>query len=127
MKRVAIILDKNLKTGLIGNASAILMGAVARCHPELYPSDNILDRDNQRHAGIRYNTILLKTSQVQLLRLAEKIPCEYPQVTQILFSQIGQNLNNAFEEYKTQINKRNTTETKPVGLFSSERMQKSEC
>jgi len=118
MQRIAIILNKNLDKGQVGNISCIFMGQAAICHPEIYDSAVLLDKNENRHAAIRYSTVLLKANgQGQLLNLVKRVHVEYPSMTCVLFSQVGQGLHNAFGEYQRQIVSSSSEELTPVGVL----------
>ena len=117
MKRIAIILDKSLEKGEVGNIAAILMGQAALCCQEIYDSEILKDQDGNRHAAIRYSTVVLNAGQQQLLSFIQKIQNEHTAVTCIVFSQAGQKLHNAFPEYRSQIHNNTTEHLKPIGVI----------
>jgi hypothetical protein len=116
MKRVAIILEKSLERGQAANISAILMGQASLCLPEIYDSEPLLDRDGNRHAAIRYSTVVLKAGRNELNRFIEKLRVEYSGLTCILFCQVGQMLHNRFDEYRVQVAAETTENLMPVGV-----------
>lgn len=71
MKRIAIILDKNLEPGAAANVAALLMGQAALNEPGLYSDQPVLDHSGVQHAGIRYSTVILKAGENQLINLAK--------------------------------------------------------
>ncbi|MDP3976154.1 MAG: DUF2000 family protein [bacterium] len=117
MKRVAIVLEKNLSPGAIGNASAILMGQAALNAPEIYSSQAVLDKDGTRHAGIQYSTIVLKAGAGQLVHLIQQAREQSSAVGCVAFTSIGQGLHNQFEEYKNQLSTKGTADSAPVGVI----------
>ena len=71
MKRIAIILDKNLEQGAAANAAALLMGQAVLNEPGLYSDQPVLDQSGVQHAGIRYSTAILKAGENQLINLVK--------------------------------------------------------
>ena len=117
MKRIAIILTKNLNKGAAANVSALLMGQVALQIPDIYNSHPVPDRDGNLHAGIRYSTVLLEANGVEsLLNFANRIKAEFATLTCFVFSQTGQGLNNAFEQYQAELANKTTAELIPIGI-----------
>lgn len=117
MKRIAIIIDQRLDRGKAGNVAAILMGQAAVCHPEIYNPAALCDQSGIRHAAICYNTILLAAEQKFLMKFAQKVYQEYSDITCIMFTQVGQNLHNAFVEYQHQIRTLPAEELNPIGVI----------
>lgn len=117
MKRVAIILDKNLEMGAAANAAALLMGQAALMDPTIYAEAAVLDKGDVRHAGIKYSTVILKAGENQLYNLLQTLRADDSGLSHAVFSQTGQLLNNAFEQYSEEISTKETTETKVVGII----------
>ncbi|MFF2016807.1 DUF2000 family protein [Paenibacillus sp. NPDC058177] len=117
MKRIAIILDKNLEIGAASNVAALLMGQASLVEPSLYSERPVLDKDNVQHAGIQYSTVILKAGENQLHTLIKLLPIDAAELKCIVFSQIGQSLNNAFDQYSLEISSKETEETKIVGVI----------
>lgn len=116
MKRIAIIISKQLDRGQAANVAAILMGQAAVCCPDIYDAAPVADRSGNHHAAIHWSTVLLEANgQGQLLNFAEKVKAEQPALTVVLFSQLGQGLHNAFGEYQAQMSSKTTAELNPVG------------
>lgn len=118
MKRVGIVVLKNLERGAASNVAAILMGQAALCCPELYEATPIDDRDGTRHAAIHWSTVLLEANGPgQLLNFIQKVKAEQPGLTIIVFSGVGQGLHNAFDEYRALVASKTTAELNPVGVI----------
>ena len=73
MQRNAIILEKNLTAGEVGNVAGILMGQIAQINPEVYLDSEVTDADGVRHAAIRYSTVVLKAGSGQIANLAKSL------------------------------------------------------
>lgn len=117
MKRIAIILDKRLEIGAAANVAALLMGQAARNDATLYSESSVLDLNGVQHAGIKYSTVLLKAGENQLLNLASSFPIEDSDLQSVVFTQTGQQLNNAFDQYAAEITSKTTEGTKIVGVI----------
>ena len=117
MKRVAIVLTKDLDRGQAGNVSAILMGQVGLFEPELYGSYPIYDRDGNRHAAIRFSTVILEARNTgQLLTFVQKLTDDGLKIPYFVFSQTGQSLHNAYEQYRDMVEARQAKDLTPVGV-----------
>ncbi|CAI6083638.1 hypothetical protein PAECIP112173_04004 [Paenibacillus sp. JJ-100] len=117
MKRIAIILDKNLEQGAAANVAALLMGQAALNEPELYSDQPVRDQSGVQHAGIRYSTVILKAGENQLINLAKSCTENQGGLKHLVFTQTGQSLNNAFEQYANEIASMPLEETKVVGVI----------
>lgn len=117
MDRITIIIEKNQSTGAVGNISAVLMGQASLAIPELYLQNSVFDKSGIRHSGIRISTVILKAGQGQLLNFVNTVKEIYPRVLCIVFSQIGQALNNKVQEYSELIEKSTTEDSKIVGVI----------
>lgn len=117
MKRIAIILDKNLEIGAASNVAALLMGQAALKDRDLYSEEPLFDNNHVQHAGIKFSTVILKAGENQLLNLAKSISEEIPDLNSVVFSQTGQFLNNAYDQYCLEISSKNTEDTKVVGVI----------
>lgn len=117
MRRVTIILDKQLEIGAAANVASLLMGQASLNDPSLYSDVHVFDKNNVQHAGIQYSTVLLKAGSNQLLNLVKSLPSAAPELSSLVFSQVGQQLNNAFEQYLIEINSKDTEQTKVVGII----------
>lgn len=117
MKRIAIILDKNLEIGAASNVAALLMGQASLTDPDLYAEVPVLDKNNVQHAGIKFSTVILKATENQLLNLIKSLSLDTPDLKNVVFSQTGQLLNNAFEQYSIEISLKETEQTKIVGVI----------
>lgn len=118
MKRNAIILDRNLSIGQVGNVAAILMGQISKLDPAVFSEQPIIDQDQVLHAGIKYNTVVLKGGKGQIANLAKSLTAN-DQVVSVVFTATGQSLNNQFEEYAAKISSSKLEETDPVGIAIS--------
>lgn len=118
MQRNAIILEKNLTAGEVGNVAGILMGQIAQINPEVYLDSEVTDADGVRHAAIRYSTVVLKAGSGQIANLAKSLK-ESETISSCVFTATGQSLNNQFELYQEQIQKSDLENLKPVGIVVS--------
>ncbi|CAH1208685.1 MULTISPECIES: DUF2000 family protein [unclassified Paenibacillus] len=117
MKRIAIILDKNLEPGAAANVAALLMGQASLNEPELYSSQPVLDQSGVQHAGIQYSTVILKAGENQLINLVKSCSEHDGGLNFLVFSQTGRSLNNAFEQYASEIANMALEATKVVGVI----------
>ncbi len=115
LMRIAIVVEKSLSPGQVGNVAAILMGQAALLRPEIYDHAPPADLDGYPHAGIKFSTVILKACQTQLLNSARTIR-ENPDLSIVLFTQLGQGLHNAYEEYRNTITDNSTEKLQPVGM-----------
>ena len=118
MKRIAIVIYKNLNQGEIGNVSAILMGQQAMNDSSIFSSQPVFDKSGVCHAGIRYSTVVLKAGEGQLYRFIQLLK-ESNKVEFSVFSKEGQKLNNQFDEYRKIMQSHTTEELSPVGVILS--------
>lgn len=117
MKRIAIVMDRNLEIGAAANVAALLMGQAALQDSSLYSQEPVLDLDGVRHAGIRYSTVILKAGANQLISLAKSLSEGENGLQSLAFSKVGQSLNNAFEQYSREVGSLSTEELQPVGVI----------
>ncbi|MFD1149823.1 DUF2000 family protein [Saccharothrix hoggarensis] len=96
--RAAIVVHKRLEPAAAANAAAILMGQLAHLEPRLYAAGGVVGLDGVRHAGIRFDTVVLtgRPGQVEKL-LAAAVDEGLPHAA---FSAKGRELSNSFEEYR---------------------------
>lgn len=116
--RTAIIVDKNLSPGQVGNVAAILMGQVARLMDDLFNSEPPVDLDGVTHAAIQFSTVVLTARSGQLSTASTELSAR-ENLCVVAFTEVGQGLNNAYSEYSTLILQGHTTELRPVGLAVS--------
>ncbi len=117
MKRVAIIVDKNLEIGAAANVTALLMGQLVINNPSLYSDQPVVDTDNVQHAGIKYSTLILKGGKNQIINFSKSLSIDKNSVECVVFSKTGQALNNEFKVYKEKISNSSIEETEPVGVI----------
>ncbi|KAF1305068.1 DUF2000 domain-containing protein [Candidatus Enterococcus willemsii] len=115
MKRIAIVLDKNLNAGEVGNVSAILMGDLASKQPDIFFEEKLNDLSQAPHATIKYSTVVLKSGSLALLNFVDRLHTN-EEVSFVLFSRTGQKLNNAYEQYKEKIATSSSSELEPIGV-----------
>lgn len=118
MKRNAIILDKNLTIGEVGNVSAILMGQVSKEDSSIFSDNPVIDLDNVQHAGIKFSTVVLKGGSGQIVNLAKQLAND-KSVISIVFTALGQSLNNKFEDYAASLSNSSLETAEPVGIVLS--------
>ncbi|MEQ7807745.1 DUF2000 family protein [Priestia aryabhattai] len=117
MKRVAIIVDKNLEMGAAANVTALLMGQLVMNNSNLYSDQPVVDQNNVQHAGIKYSTVILKGGKNQIANFSKSLSNNESSVKCVVFSETGQTLNNEFDVYKEKITTSTLEETKPVGVI----------
>ena len=117
MKRVAILLDDKLGRGEVGNISAILMGQAALLMPDLFGSEPVCDSGGNKHAAIRFSTILLKASSTQMVNLLPIVKEQAPDVICIFFTRVGQSLHNEFDQYRSLIESSKLPDLEPIGTI----------
>lgn len=103
LKRVAIIIERNLGVGQVGNVAAILMGQAVLLCPEIYNPSAPLDTQGNRHAAIKYSTVVLKGGEGQIISLAQQLQDQHPPLFYAVFSKLGQGLHNAYTEYQNSV------------------------
>jgi hypothetical protein len=106
MKRIAIILSKNLTIGQSANVAAILGGAISKTSSDIQ-TNFVLDGLGTPHAAVHYSHLLLKAGEGQIKNLANSL-IEGNDVSYVVFSQEGQNLfHSQFSDYKMYISSKN--------------------
>ncbi|MEU1819042.1 DUF2000 family protein [Streptomyces roseifaciens] len=98
--RTVIAVDKSLEAGAVANATAIVMGQLARVDARIY-ADDVRDGDGVHHAGIRFNTVVLSGRTSHLLQLAESARAEG--LAPVVFTTRGQALSNSFDDYRAMV------------------------
>lgn len=111
--KISIVVNKSLNPGQKANVSAIIMGQMGHDITEVYTLP-VTDISGTNHAGITTNVVILDGGSGQLLSLIDfaqksKVKC-------IVFSSIGQMLNNNYAEYHLKISTSDTENTKIVGV-----------
>jgi Protein of unknown function (DUF2000). len=99
--RVALVVDRKMEAPAVANAVAILMGQLAHLEPRLYRSEGVTDPDGNRHAGIRFDTVVLTGRNAQLLRLAAA--ARERDLSHAVFSTVGRGLSNQFTAYRDMV------------------------
>jgi hypothetical protein len=117
MKRIAIILERNLETGAASNVAALLMGQAALADASLYDPAPLFDKARVQHAAIKFSTVILKGGENQLAQLAMSLNGNADGVRCVVFSRVGQGLHNAFEQYAREIAAMDTEAAKVAGLI----------
>jgi hypothetical protein len=92
------------------------MGQLSLNNPELYFEQTLKDLDGNSHATIRENIVILEAGSGQLSNLPELFKSENEKIDYVLFSKIGQNLSNNFDEYYKIISQSSTKETEVIGI-----------
>ena len=59
LRRTAIVLDRELSSGQVGNVAAILMGQMGLLEPTLYDNDPPRDVDGMLVLGARFTLVVL--------------------------------------------------------------------
>jgi hypothetical protein len=95
--RVAIVVHKSLEPAAVANAAAILMGQLAHLEPRIYAPEGVIGADGVRHAGIRYNTVILVGRPGQVTKLIAA--ANAAAVPNVVFSTAGRALSNSFGAY----------------------------
>lgn len=96
--RAAIVVHKTLDPAAVANAAAILMGQLAHLAPALYAEQGVVDQDGVRHAGVRFNTVILTGRPGQVTKLIAA--ARDAGVPNAVFSSAGRGLSNRFEVYE---------------------------
>lgn len=117
MKRIAIVLDKNLDSGKAANTASVLLGQGSLLNPEIYSDDLLKGTDGVIHASIRYNVIILMGGPGQLLNLINDASKLLPDKSCVIFTKTGQGLNNSFEKYYEIITTTKASDNNPVGVL----------
>ena len=112
-QRIALVVSEGLSAGQAANVSALLMGQISAAEPSVY-AEPVLGADGNQHAGIRHSTVVLRAGPGQLSTLAQA--AREAGISSCVFSSIGQRLNNAFDEYKAQLERTAAVELVGVGL-----------
>lgn len=95
VKRIAVIVLETLSAGEAANVAALLTGQIAGSEPGFFSSAPVLDESGAKHAAPIFSVVVLKAKNAsQLTKVVE----HYPEMT-MCFTRIGQELNNAFDEY----------------------------
>jgi hypothetical protein len=117
MKKIAIVVEKNQGAGAVGNICAVLLGQTSLVVPELFSLEPLFDLSGTRHTGIRISTVILKAGQGQLMNFVNQVMALEQKIVSIVFSEIGQGLNNRFPEYQELIKNSSTEDSKIVGII----------
>ena len=113
MKRISIVVEKNMNSGQKANVAAIIMGQLSQDSSHLY-GNLIRDQSGAYHAGIAVNLVVLDGGKEQLLSLVNNaVGCD---VACVVFSSTGQSLSNNYPEYQKQISSMDTRSTDIVGV-----------
>lgn len=118
MKRIAIIIVRNLNKGETSNVAAILMGQAALQMPDIYDVNPVKDSDGQLHAAIRFSVVVLEANSTEsLVNFARRVKSEFPTLISFHFTKTGQQLNNAFAQYQAEISGKSTESLEPLGVI----------
>ncbi|GAA3434757.1 DUF2000 family protein [Kutzneria kofuensis] len=123
--RAAIVVHKSLDPAAVANAAAILMGQLAHLEPRLYATDGVKGADGVRHAGIRYNTVILAGRPAQVGKLiAAAAEADVPSA---VFGGAGRGLHNSFEAYQELVGRSTAEELEvfAVGLAGPDELVRS--
>lgn len=116
LKRVAIILERNLGVGQVGNVAAILMGQAALLCPAIYDPSAPLDTQGNLHAAIKYSTVVLKGGEEQIISLAQQLQDQHSPLFYAVFSRLGQGLHNAYTEYQNSVTSKSFKQLGAAGI-----------
>ncbi len=120
MKRTALIINRDLSPGRIGNVCAILMAEIARVMPDALANAEVTDLDGLSHAAPQYSIVVLKAnSSEQLQNIATATRADRPELHVFGFGAVGQNINNQFAIYQGQVANLTTADTQLMGLAIS--------
>lgn len=97
--KISIVLNKSLSHGEKANCTAILMGQLAVCVPEIYDTAPVRDDKGILHASIKNNVIVLETSANKVQHLPESLH----DIRYIVFTDVGQSYSNSYDIYKSDI------------------------
>ena len=99
MKRIAIILSKNLNIGQVANLAAIMGGAISTTYSDIQ-TDFVLDSSGVPHAAVHYSHLLLKAGEGQIKNLAISL-IGNDEIKYVTFSQEGQTMfHSQYAEYE---------------------------
>ena len=113
MKKISIVLEKNLSPGQKSNVAAIIMGQIAKDMPSIY-DEKVIDQSKIEHAGIAVNVVILDGGSGQLLTLVESGKSD--EVYCVAFSSTGQALSNSYPEYQQKISLMDSKSTGIIGV-----------
>ena len=111
--KISIVVNKNLNSGQKANVSAIIAGQFGRDIPNLFTKP-IVDNSGTEHAGISVNVVILNGNGNQLLTLLKQ--ARENNIKYIVFSTIGQSLNNDYDKYVQKILSSDTESTQIIGV-----------
>ncbi|SKA14767.1 Protein of unknown function [Pilibacter termitis] len=115
MKRIALVVDKNLSLGEQANIVAILSGALSRENEGMYDSETLLDKSGVQHAGIKNSLVVLKSKTAALSKFITQAS-ENEEISSVVFTRNGQALNDKYSEYKELIRNNELENLEPVGI-----------
>ncbi|MFD4675472.1 DUF2000 family protein [Lentzea sp. NPDC058450] len=112
--RAAIVVHKTLDPAAVANAAAILTGQLALLEPDLFEGKGVVDADGVRHAGIRFNTVILTGRPGQVTKLIGA--ATEAGVPNAVFSSAGRGLSNSFDSYVELVGKSGTEELDVIAV-----------
>lgn len=91
------------------------MGDLASKQPEIFFEEELNDLSKAPHATIKYSTVVLKSGSLALLNFIDNLHMN-GDISFVLFSRVGQQLNNAYEQYKEKVSTSSSSELHPIGV-----------
>lgn len=116
MQRIAIVLNNALPPAICINTAAILMGQAAVSNPSLFAVYPPCDSNGAHYAGIKYSTVILRSTPTRLIRLIHEATVN-DHIYAVSFPKIGHELHNDFDSYTRIITSSSTSELEPVGAI----------
>lgn len=116
MKKIVIVLNKNMENGQKTNCSAILMGQLALCNREIYDEEPIVDSKGNLHASIKSNVIILETKANKI----QCLPTELNGIEYLIFTDVGQMYKNNYSGYKRDIESGKDYQINGIAMYGDE-------
>lgn len=111
--RTVIVINKKAENYRIINATAIVMGQLSLKCEDMYYNEVLFDLNQVNHSAIKDNVIILAAkNDNQLLQFLSN--CNENKITSTCFSELGANISNNYDSYKSIIVKTNTKDTKLI-------------
>lgn len=119
-KRPALILQRDLAPGQIGNICAIRLAEISRTVSETLATTKVRDLNGLNHAAPQFSIVVLKANGSEKLQSAvNAIRATQPDLVVFGFSAVGQGLNNEFAIYREKISSLTTQTSALVGIAVS--------
>ncbi len=111
-KRIAVIVLEALSAGEAANVAALLTGQIGCSYPDFFSSTPVQDADGALHASPIFSVVILKAKNAsQLTKLVAA-----GGASAVCFTRLGQELHNAFSEYKQRVENLHASTSDLVGV-----------